>query len=425
MNVTSLLASLQDCPCGRVHTTPLRTIEIAKGARLRTAEILSSCGFPRDILVVADENTLRAADGILDVLKSGGFSVKLRLYRDFREPTIEAVRDVVRDAESVSGILSVGTGSLNDICRKAALDADREFAIFATAPSMDGFASGTAPIIENGAKSTLPARQPSAIIADTEILAASPAVLKAAGFGDIIGKYIALADWRIAHLLVSEYYCDRIAELVREALRRMEAIADRVTETDEDTAAFIMETLILTGIAMQLAESSRPASGAEHQISHLWGMKQLDVGIQSDFHGKKVGVATVKLARAYRRIAEADRPLFRADSTDMDAVYAAYGERFRDFLTEMNKTPITEKVSPEALSLAWDEIRRIVKEEIPEESALLSLMRRAGAATEYKEIGIDPALAEIGLRYHSYMRSKVVLTRLLPMTDLDIVTLTR
>lgn len=424
MDVISLMEGLRNCPCGRPHVTPLRAVEISKGATARAAEILERSGFPKRILVVADENTLRASGKLLDVLKNGGFSVKLRLYESFREPTIEAAHDVAEAAKEVDGILSVGTGSLNDVCRKAALDADKAFAIFATAPSMDGFASGTAPIIENGAKSTLPARQPSVIIADTEILAASPAVLKSAGFGDVIGKYVALADWRIAQLLVSEYYCDSIAELVRESLRRMTAVADRVTERDEETAGFIMETLILTGIAMKLAECSRPASGAEHQISHLWGMKQLDAGVQSDFHGKKVGVATAKLVRAYRRIADAKTPTFHSDATDMNAVYAAYGERFRDFLDEMNKEPITDKVTPELLSEHWDEIRRIIREEIPEESELLAVMRRAGAATEYGEIGVDATLAEIGLRYHSYMRSKVVFTRLLPMTDLDIVALT-
>ena len=423
MDVNALIHRLENCPCGRAHTAPLRVVEVSHGAKARTAEILSKNNFPRNLLVVADKNTLRAADGILEILEKGGFAFRLHLYDNFREPLIEEANAIAKMAKEVEGILSIGTGSLNDVCRKAALDADRAFAIFATAPSMDGFASGTAPIIENGAKSTLPARQPSIVIADTEILAASPAVLKAAGFGDVIGKYIALADWRISTLLVGEYYCEQIANLVRDALERMVAMADRVTGNDEETAGFIMETLILTGIAMALAESSRPASGAEHQISHLWGMKQLDAGVLSDFHGKKVGVATAKLARVYHRVAELDAPNFVPDRTDMDAVYAAYGERFRDFITEMNRSPITERVTPEMLRDAWPQIQRIIKEEIPPVDELLAVMHRAGAATEYHEIGVDDTLAEIGLRYHSYMRSKVVLTRLLPMTDQDVMNL--
>ena len=423
MNLKQLLKDLENCPCGRAHTTPLRAVEISNTATEKTPSLLHTNGFPRELLVVADKNTLRASRDLLQLLRRDGFLVKLRLYDDFREPTIEEVTAVARDAAECGAILSVGTGSLNDICRKAALDADRELAIYATAPSMDGFASGTAPIIENGAKATLPARQPTVIIADTRVLAASPAVLKAAGFGDVIGKYIALADWRISNLLTGEYYCERIADLVRDALRRMTEIADRVTEEDEETAAFIMETLLLTGIAMKLTECSRPASGAEHQISHLWGMKQLDAGIRSDFHGKKVGVSTAKLVRVYHRVADGDTPAFTADRSSLESAHMAYGERFRSFLDEMNRTPIA--VTPELLAANWDKIRAIIKEEIPEEDKILDVMHRAGAATEYEEIGVDRDLAELGLRYHFYLRSKVVLTRLLMMTDLDVVELSQ
>lgn len=419
MNVASLLRPLENCPCGRVHTVNLKAVEIGHGLKERTAEILSENAFPKKILVVADQNTLCAANGILEILASGGFSVKLKCYENLREPLVSFVEEIERECADVDGILSVGTGSLNDICRRAALLCKKEFAIFATAPSMDGFASGTSPIIENGLKSTLPARQPSIIIGDTTILAASPAVLKAAGFGDIIGKYIALVDWRVAHLTVGEYYCEAIAELVRTALRRIVSLSDRVTEKDEETAGAIMETLVLTGIAMKLAESSRPASGAEHMISHYWGMRKLDNGEPADFHGKKVGVGTVMLCRLYHRLAAIERPTVSRESIDWDAVYAAYGEESRPAIREQNTPTITNDIPPEMLAAHWDEIRAVIREELPSPEALEAVMRRAGAATDCREIDIDPALRDAGLRYHVFMRHKVVLTRLLPMLGID------
>jgi glycerol-1-phosphate dehydrogenase [NAD(P)+] len=288
---------------------------------------------------------------------------------------------------------------------------------------MDGFASGTAPIIVNGIKDTLPARQPSIIIGDTEILAASPAHLKAAGFGDIIGKYIALVDWRVANLLVGEYYCDAIASLVREALRRMTAMADRVCADDEETAGFIMETLIFTGIAMKLAECSRPASGAEHQISHFLGMKKLAEGKIADFHGKKVGVATAELCRIYNKIADMDNVSFCKDRTVLSDVYAAYGEQQRDFITKMNFPSICDKITTDKLSESFGKIQQIIREELPSTDKLMQVMKSAGAATEYHEIDVDGELACEALKYHSYMRCKVVLTRMLTMTDVDITTL--
>lgn len=418
MDISAILKNLENCPCGRIHTVNIKTVEIGSGVLARTAEILRDAGFPRKILLVADKNTLAASDGIINVLENGGFSVNLKLYDDLREPTVERVSEIGSLCDDVEGILSVGTGTLNDICRRAALLYDREFAIFATAPSMDGFASGTSPIIENGFKATLPARQPSVIIADTAILAAAPACLKAAGFGDIIGKFTALVDWRVAHLTVGEYYCENIANLVREALRRICSMAHRVTAEDAETAGAIMEVLVFTGLAMKLAEASRPASGAEHMISHMIGMRQLAEGKISDFHGKKVGVGTVTLCDLYHK-ATALEPSFTPDRPDWEKVYAAYGESIKENIIRENSPPITDRLDPTVIASQWKEIGKIVREELPTHAALLDIMKSAGAATTYAEIGTDEELARDCIIYHPYMRDKIVLSRVLRMTDID------
>ena len=419
MDINGLLESLKNCPCGREHTVDIKAVEIGHGLKEKTAEILRENGFPVNILVVADKNSLGASEGILDVLRQGGISFELKLYDNFNEPLMEFVYEIEEACRGVDGILSIGTGSINDVCRKAALTCDKEFAIFATAPSMDGFASGTSPIIENGIKSTLPARQPSILIGDTAILAASPAELKSSGFGDIIGKLTALVDWRVAHVLVGEYYCEQIAELVRTALRRLISMADRVTESDEETAGFIMETLVLTGLAMKLADVSRPASGAEHMISHFWGMRKLSAGKHADYHGKKVGVATMMLVDLYHKLAELPEIAFCEDTVDWDAVYHGYGEAFVDYVKEMNIPSATENVTPESLKAAWPEICKIVKEELPSYEELLDIMERAGAATHCPQIDIEEDLAWDGLDFHTFMRHKITLSRLLYMTDVD------
>lgn len=411
------------CSCGRVHYTDIREVAIGHGVREQSAEILKRNGFPSRILVVADQNTLAASEGLLSVLEQGGFAVSLRCYESFRTPLTEYVEEIAAASREADGILSVGTGSLNDICRRASFLENKEFAIFATAPSMDGFASATAPIIENGMKNTLAAKSPSVIMADTAILAKAPAELKAAGFGDIIGKYIALVDWRVAHLLVGEYYCEEVAELVRTALRRVVSMADRVCREDEETAGFLMETLILTGLAMGVTGCSRPASGAEHQISHYWGMKKLSQGKQADYHGKKVGVATLALSRVYGRLAEGLPVRFCEDRADLAEVIAAYGDVHADFLRRENLPPITAQWQKARLEALWPQIGQVIREELPSYEMLREVMMRAGAATDVSQIDVEPTLAQEGLRYHSFMRRKVVLTRLLYMTDADVVAL--
>ncbi len=416
MNISAIVNGLRACPCGREHTADIRAVEIGQGMLSRTAEILRDAGFPRRILAVADQNTLSASGGILKILENGGFSVKLKMF-DYPEPTAENVTEVCELCSDIDGIFSIGTGTLNDICRRAALLSDKQFAIFATAPSMDGFASGTSPIIEKGFKSTLEARQPSVIIADSDILAASPARLKASGFGDIIGKYTAIVDWRVANLTVGEYYCNNIADLVREALSRICSMAHRVTAEDAETAGTIMEILVFAGLSMKLAGCSRPASGAEHMISHMIGMRKLQNREKADLHGRKVGVAALALCDIYRRAAELDLS-FERKEIDWNAVYAAYGESIRGNIIRENSPPITDKLDPAVLTSQWKDMARIVREELPQTDALRDILRAAGAPTTFSEIDTDEALAQECIKYHPYMRDKIVLSRLLTMTDI-------
>lgn len=420
MDITAIVKKLADCPCGRVHKAELKTAEIGHGLTGMTGEILASHGFPKNILLVADRNTLAAAEGILSSLDSASFTYTIKCYEDLRTADICGVREVISAAEGLDGILSVGTGSLNDICRYAAFlsgqaGKTKKFAIFATAPSMDGFASGSAPITEDGFKTTYTAVQPDILIADTAVLAAAPSELKSAGFGDMIAKYIALADWRISALLTGEYYCENIADLTREALRHITSLSDKVTQHDEETAAAIMESLVFTGVAMQLAGCVRPASGAEHMISHFWEMKKLEAGEMSDFHGKKVGVATLYLCRLYHALAELKEIEARRDEIDFDDLRRVFGDNFYGSVEKINTPSVTAEVTPESLAQNWESIRRIIREEVPSPDTMLRMMHNAGAAATPEEIAVSPSLARDGYRYHAYLRHRITLSRLVPM----------
>ena len=416
MPLKALLDKLQNCPCGRSHTVDLGGVEVGRGLLGEAAQLLRAYRFPPRLLVVADQNTLAAADGILDMLRQGGFDIHTLLYDNLRTAHQNDVDRVLSLCGDADGVLSVGTGSLNDICRRATFLADKPFAIFATAPSMDGFASDTAPITENNFKVSLPARQPRVILADTDILAAAPAELKSAGYGDMIAKYIAMADWRIANLTVGEYICPQIADLTRDAVRRVVSMTDRVTENDAQTAGAIFEALVMTGVAMKLCGSSRAASGAEHVVSHFWECKKLEQGLLSDFHGKKVGVASLMITRMYYDVIDkADPAKFGADNTDWNKVYAVYGSAFEQDVRRLNTPTVTDETSPEILRENWDAICAAVREEMPDPQTLEALLLRAGAATTLSEIGVSGELGLAGLEYHGYMRHRLTLARLLPM----------
>ena len=421
MDLQKILADLKDCPCGRAHTIATRMVEIESGLLARAGEYLLRADFPRNILLVSDRPAMNAAQGLTDVLRAAGFTVTEHVWEKMIYARIEQVREVEALLEGKDGVLAVGTGSVNDICRVASYRKGKQFAIFATAPSMDGFASDSAPIIENNFKTSIPCEQPAVILADTKILAAAPAELKAAGFGDMVAKYIGIVDWQVARLVIDEYYCPSIAKItMRGTTRVMEQYA-AIQRNDEAAVSSIMEGLILTGLAMKLAGCSRPASGAEHVVSHYWECHKLTNNVWPGYHGDKVGVASLLLLRAYRNIANRVLTVDPvADPTDWSAVYAAYDKSLRADVARLNSPTITDLVDPARLKACWPQIREIIQTVLPDPTEMERMMRIAGCAITPADVHVDKELLENGLRYHPYMRYRMLLTRIMPMLGIDI-----
>lgn len=421
MDLKKILHSLENCPCGRKHTLVTEVAEIGHGVKERAGKILADAGFPKKVLIVSDDNAMRAADGLLPVLEAAGFEMKKLVYKNMMYAKIEQVREVEALLGDVDGVIAVGTGSVDDICRVASFNQKKKFAIFATAPSMDGFASDSAPIIKNNFKTSVYVEQPMAILADTEILAKAPTELKAAGFGDMVAKYIGIFDWRLSHMLTDEYYCPAVAEITMQGVNKIMALADKVTGEDEEAAGNIMEGLILSGLGMKLAGCSRPASGAEHVVSHYWECYKLARGIWPEFHGKKVGVATVLINRIYHNIADRVPEIDPIpDPTDMEEVKAAFDPSQVDEVVRLNTPAITADIDLARLKRIWPDVRKMINEILPSDEELMRLMKAAGAVTEPADVHVTPELMEKGLKYHSYMRKRILLTRLLPMMQLDI-----
>jgi len=406
------IVSLKDCPCGYQHPEIKMTVKIGRGLLPKSAEILKN--FPKKILVVADNNTLKASDGLLDVLKNGGFDVSLHCYENCLEANINDVKEIEKLLQNQEGVLAVGTGSIGDICRMASFNANKAFAIFATAPSMDGFASNAAPIIFGNFKETVQCHGPSVIIGDTDIMAKAPAVLKSSGFGDVIAKYVALLDWKIAAMISDEYYCPQVAQMVNDALEKTMSLADSVTKEDPETAQALMEALVVSGLCMILAGSTRPASAAEHLVSHYWEIKKLERQERMPLHGEKVGLGTLMITSLYHKVAE-QTPSFGSDNVDWDAVYAAYGPNFKKEIDQYNNPSIMDTVDVTLLKEKWPEICQLIKKELPTYNKLLKLMQTAKAITTLEGIEVDKQLAAEAVEFHPYMRYRINLSRLIPM----------
>ncbi len=415
MDFQKLMREFENCPCGQEHTCTIRDVVIEKGAVRRVGEILARNGFPQQLLVVADKTTLAAAEGILPSLSA--FHVQLFLYDTLRVAKMSDVNILKACIDGgAQAILSVGTGSLNDIARLAAAEKQVPLCLFGTAPSMDGFASYGAPIVDKDFKISYAAKSPEVIIADTEILARAPIALKSSGFGDMVAKYVGLIDWQVSHLVKGEAYCEKVAALTRYATDRVMSLCDKITLCDEESAAAIFEGLLMTGIAMSFTKTSRPASGTEHIVAHCIECMELLEGKIPNYHGEDVGVATLMVLHYYDALTKLPSPHFTHEVLHWEEIDRAYG-RLAPSVHEINRDgTATDGVDPARCEALWEQIVQIVHS-VPSYAEVKAAMLKAGCKTTLQEIGKPDDLMEKVWRYHPYMRNRLSLLRLTRMME--------
>lgn len=295
------------CACGKSHKVDIQAIRVGSGVMQELPGILRDLGASH-IFLVADNYTFEAAGRQVEqLLDQAGLSYHKRVFQTETPlvPNEYALGSVLAAMTSQDDmLLAVGSGTLNDVTKYVSARTGVPYVIAATAPSMDGYASTVAPTILDGFKTTLPAVYPAAIVADVDILKDAPMPMLTAGFGDIIGKFTSLADWRLSHQLNGEYYCPEVAGVIEAAVETCAANAQALAQREPQAIQAVTEALILSGLAMGMVGVSRPASGAEHQMAHYWEMDALRRGEEHPLHGNAVGVGTVLAASLYEMAVE-------------------------------------------------------------------------------------------------------------------------
>lgn len=295
------------CACGKSHKVDIQAIRVGSGVMQELPGILRDLGASH-IFLVTDNYTYEAAGRQVEqLLDQAGLAYHKRVFQTETPlvPNEYALGSVLAAMTSQDDmLLAVGSGTLNDVTKYVSARTGVPYVIAATAPSMDGYASTVAPTILDGFKTTLPAVYPAAIVADVDILKDAPMPMLTAGFGDIIGKFTSLADWRLSHQLNGEYYCPEVAGVIEAAVETCAANAQALAQREPQAIQAVTEALILSGLAMGMVGVSRPASGAEHQMAHYWEMDALRRGEEHPLHGNAVGVGTVLAASLYEMAAE-------------------------------------------------------------------------------------------------------------------------
>ncbi|MBE6639816.1 MAG: sn-glycerol-1-phosphate dehydrogenase [Ruminococcaceae bacterium] len=294
MDINNLLQGFA-CDCGKFHTCNIDCVYIEKGA---TAHLKEICKHYKNILIVADENTYRAAgDKTVNSLPDKNIRTLLFSGAEILVPNETAIAEVTNNLKDVDLLIGIGSGVIQDLCKYVSYENKLPYIIVATAPSMDGYASDGAAMITNGMKVTYKAGLPRAIIADTAVLANAPIDMIQAGYGDIIGKFSALNDWKLSHCVTNEYFCDYIYDLTYEQIKRTLALSQGILKRNEESIKALMEALVIIGIMMSFAGSSRPASGSEHHLSHFFEITGIINGTDYFPHGIDVAYSTVITAK--------------------------------------------------------------------------------------------------------------------------------
>ena len=312
------------------RTTDTKACEIGPGAAYAAARMFRELfpGASRTI-VVDDANTKRvAADSVVAELKSAGVEVAEHTINpdgSWFHATYEKVGEVREAIAAADGAMpvAVGSGTINDLVKRAADELGRRYMVVGTAASMDGYTAANASITKDGIKQTMDCRGPLGCIVDSAVAAAAPREMTASGYADLIAKIPAGADWLIADLIGSEAVDQLAWRLVQEPLRDTLSNPAGCAAGNEREVRKLCEGLVMSGFAMQAMGSSRPASGTEHQISHYWDMEDLSFNGRPVSHGFKVGLGTLASTATLEFLLEQD-----LSSIDVEAKVAAWWPSF-------------------------------------------------------------------------------------------------
>jgi glycerol-1-phosphate dehydrogenase [NAD(P)+] len=196
--------------------------------------------------------------------------------------------------------VAVGGGRAIDCAKYLAHLIQKPLVVVPTAISNDGFCSPFSSLLVQGQRRTMRTVLPEGIVLDTSILRDCPEALLYSGIGDLFCKYTAVFDWKLAFAKRREPVNDFAAEIALNAANTFLFYTPKAF-SDLDYLRVLASSLMMSGIAMEIAGGSRPASGAEHSVSHAYDR----IASQPSMHGLQVGVASYLLSRLQEKTAAA------------------------------------------------------------------------------------------------------------------------
>jgi len=380
--------------------------------------------FPgRSFIVVADERTWKAAGRRADgELRRSGLPCSEPMMLEGEphgdDKSVAAVRGGIERAKAVP--VAVGSGTINDLVKRASFEAGTEYICVPTAPSVDGFTSSGSALKVKGFKTTLACPPPAALVGDVDVILAAPAELVAAGFGDLVAKIAAGLDWKIADTLGIEPVDRGVWRMVEPKARTVLGLARSVQKREPAAVEVLYRGLMASGLAIRRYGDSRPASGIEHLLSHVWEMDDLEMNGRPVYHGFKVAMGTllsnVFMAGLFARTRDEIGAAMSRDGADLSGARIREAKRLLSGSPYLEKTlEIVKEKVPTGESLdrrradilkKWETLRRRILRSLPRFEDLRAAFTEVGCPVEPADIGLDREEVVRGILVASLIRKR-------------------
>jgi glycerol-1-phosphate dehydrogenase [NAD(P)+] len=400
---------------------------VGSGVLAQTGAIFRRVFGPGPALLVADQNTWTAAGRAAEAaLLADGIACERLILpaRPRPKPTVELAREIAAALAQQAGTpVAIGSGVLNDLVKYAAFRLERPYLCIATAASMDGYTSAGSPLSERGFKKTIPCCPARAVIGDLAVIAAAPPAMIGWGYGDLAGKVPAGGDWMLADALGVEPI-DAVAwPMVQDGLAGWLANPARIAAGDPAEVAGLFTGLTLVGLAMEAHGSSRPASGADHQIAHLWEMENLSRDGERVSHGACVAVGCVATLALYDWLLAQDLtalgPVRSATLDEKTAlIRAAFGpgEIAERAVEETRAKHLDQAALDQRLArirALWPDLAPRLRARLMTASDMQARLRAAGAPARAADIGVGTGHLRRTVANAVWLRSRYTVLDLL------------
>jgi glycerol-1-phosphate dehydrogenase [NAD(P)+] len=409
-------------------------IAVEEGARHRTANVFRENFGTQNAVIVADENTYAAAgkDVEASFVHNGQPQPKRFIFGSHIYADDNCVQELTEALRTLGGIpVAVGSGTVNDLTKVASHLNGRQYMVVGTAASMDGYSAFGASITKAGSKDTVECPAPRIVLADLEVIARAPKVMNAWGYGDLLAKVVAGADWMLADAAGAEAIVPAAWELVQEPLRSWVGSPDAIAANEVGALRHLVYGLLMSGLAMQATLSSRPASGAEHQFSHLWDMQHHTYNGVVPSHGFKVGIGVlaslalqeyllamdiknfdIEMAvNAWPSLNELEgriRALFDTEALQRRAIDETRGKYVSRDVLRAQLMRVKEN---------WPSLQARVRGQLIPFAVLRDMLRRAGCPCDPAQIGISRARLRLSYQQCCFLRRRFTILDLLQRLD--------